>query len=540
MRLAVVGAFPFPHVQGSQVFVRDQLRDLRDAGAEPVLFCYGRALAAARTGPDDGAGDVPVVRTPRWLSPRRLRAGPSARKPLADAALAARLVATHRRRPFDAVLAHNAEAAVAAIAARAATRVPVLYVAHTLLAHELSAYGPAAWRAPLDGIGARVDAWVARRADGVVALCEEARAALARRCPGPTVLIPPALAARPLPPAAARVAACERHGLEPGRFALYAGNLDAYQELPLLARAARALGDTPVVVASHDPRAEADPVPGLRCLRVADLEETRALCAAAGVLVAARRRPGGFPVKLLNYMEAGRPIVAFAAAAPGLRDGREAVLLPDDAGAAELGKALAELLADPVRATALGRAARAHLEARHEPAARARETLALAERVARARRDPAFAAYVAADAVVAAPVERVFAELREPSRLLGLQPLLEAVRELEARAPGTRRFEAVERVRVPGLPGRRLRNRIETVLRAFPDEARVAFLTRSRPGLLLRGEFRLSLAGDGTRVEEDVVLRCPLGLRRFVVREACRAQRALVARLKARLESERA
>jgi glycosyltransferase involved in cell wall biosynthesis len=534
MRLAVVGAFPFPHVQGSQVFVRDQLRALRDLGARPVLFCYGAGLDLAA--PADGE----LVRVPRALSPRGLRAGPSAKKPVADAVLAARLVAAHRRRPFAAVLAHNAEAALAALAARAFTGVPVVYVAHTLLRHELSSYGPRAWRAGLDALGGRIDAFVARRVDAVAALGEEAREALAPRCRGPAAVIPPGLAARPLPGAPARVLECERHGLEPGRFVLYAGNLDAYQELPLLAEAARDLAPVPVVVASHDPRADrALParLAGLRAIRVRDLEEVRALCAAAGALVAPRRRPGGFPVKLLNYMEAARPIVAFSVAAPGLRHGREAVLLPETAGSAELCRALAELLADPERAASLGRAAREHLAARHHPRALARATLELVADARRARRERAFPAHFSCAVEVRAPVERVFAELARPDSFLGLQPLLAEVRELPARGSGSRRFEATEHVRLPRWLGRaRLRNRIETVLRPVADEARIAFLTRSRPGILLRGDFRLSLAEHGTRVEERVALRAPLVVRRFVVREARAAQRTLLDRLKRRLE----
>ena len=84
MRLAVVAAFPFPLAQGSQIFVAEQVRALAAAGARVTLFCYG-----------SGEGEPPegleIVRVPRRLSPRSLRAGPGLGKPLADAALAQRL-----------------------------------------------------------------------------------------------------------------------------------------------------------------------------------------------------------------------------------------------------------------------------------------------------------------------------------------------------------------------------------------------------------------------------------------------------------------
>ena len=129
--------------------------------------------------------------------------------------------------------------------------------------------------------------------------------------------------AAPEPAAIAR--SCERFGLEPGRFVLYSGNLDAYQELADLAQAARRLAPLPVVVATHAETGAA-PAP-LRLLRLASAEEGRALSFAAAVAVLPRRIPGGFPIKLLNYMEAGRAIVAHASVAEALEHERSGWLL---------------------------------------------------------------------------------------------------------------------------------------------------------------------------------------------------------------------
>ena len=54
-------------------------------------------------------------------------------------------------------------------------------------------------------------------------------------------------------------------------------------------------------------------------LAVRDFPEMRALIHAAQVHVCTRRRPSGFPVKLLNYMEAALPIVAYEGVAAGIR-----------------------------------------------------------------------------------------------------------------------------------------------------------------------------------------------------------------------------
>lgn len=343
------------------------------AGAEVTLFCYGAGEGAA-------SPDIDLVRVPRRLSPLALRSGPSAAKPLADAALAARFAAEARRRRFQVALAHNVEAALAALLARPLTGVPVVYVAHTLLGLELDAYVGRGLGGAARRLGRALDAALASRADAVLALSDAAAGRLASSARGPVALVPPGLDPRP-PPAAEDVArCCARAGVEPGRFALYTGNVDRYQDLDTLAAAARLLPDLPVVVATHGARVPREP--GLRCLRVRP-DEARALTWACAVAVLPRRRAGGFPIKLLNYMEAGRAIVVRPALAAGLEHGASAWLLAADAGAPELAHALRQLAAEPACAARLGRGARARLESRHAWPGLAAQTLDLARKLRR-------------------------------------------------------------------------------------------------------------------------------------------------------------
>jgi glycosyltransferase involved in cell wall biosynthesis len=337
-----------------------------------TLFCYGIG-----SGPEPPG--LPLVRIPRALTPRRVRAGPSPGKPLADAALALGLVRAQRARRFDLALAHNAEAGLAALCARAATGLPVIYVAHTLLGLELSSYAPAARRPALDRLGRWLDRMLAARADGVLALSPEAAKLLGREARGPLVVIPPGCDPAPEPAPAEVGRTCARFGLEPGRFALYAGNLDAYQELGDLAEAARRLAPLPVVVATQ--QGEGVAPPGLRVLRELSFEEERALGFGAAVAVLPRRIPGGFPIKLLNYMEAGRAIVAHAGVAGALEHDREAWLLPPGATAAELADAIGALASDPAHAERLGRGAREALTTRFAWPPLAERTLALCQAV---------------------------------------------------------------------------------------------------------------------------------------------------------------
>jgi len=373
--LALLGAFPFPLPQGSQIFMADQARALARAGARPTLFTYGRGQGAPPP-------DLDVAAAPAWTTPRAMRSGPNAGKPLADSALLATWTRAASRQRFAFALAHNVEAAWIGLLARARTRVPVVYVAHTLLRHELSAYAHPRWRRVLDRTGARIDHFVARHADAVLALCEEAADELAPHARGPVAVIPPGHDPAGPPSSAAIDRVCAHHDLRPHAFFLYTGNLDGYQELELLAAAAGRLpaGAPPVAVATHDAPAAAAAARRLSPLRIVSVsawDEMRALIHAARALVLTRRRPGGFPVKLLNYMEAARPIVAFEQVAVGLRDGESARLLDAAAGAADLASALTGLDREPAAAERLGAAAHRHLLDHHGWEAIAQRTLEL-------------------------------------------------------------------------------------------------------------------------------------------------------------------
>jgi glycosyltransferase involved in cell wall biosynthesis len=376
-RLALLAAFPFPLPQGSQVYVAQQARALALAGADVTLLCYGRGA------PD--AGEIAALQragvrlrcAPSALSRTPLAAGPSLRKPLADAALLGTLLKAQRRQRFDAVLAHHVEAACVGFAARSLGGAPVIYVAHTLLAHELPSYAPPRLAKVARRFGRALDRFVARRADASITLSSAAETALRAHGAGPVTRIRPGLDAATPPSAAAVALACARVGLVPGRFTAYAGNLDAYQDLALLAAAAP--GEAPVVALTHDPLRSTPP--GLRRVHVRDAAQARTLLFGAAAAVVPRRIVGGFPIKLLNYMEAERAIVAFADVAEGFTHDVDAWLLPREAGAAALRAALGTLLARTALSQRLGAAARGLLAARFRPEESAARTLALIDAV---------------------------------------------------------------------------------------------------------------------------------------------------------------
>ncbi len=365
MRVAALGAFPYPYPQGSQIYVTDHSRALREEGIEPVLFTYGRGIGAP---PED----LEVVSSPSWISPSVMRSGPSLGKFPGDAALFMTFLAAHRAAPFDVALAHNVEAAVIALQARRITGVPVVYMVHTILRFELASYATSRWGPTLDRIGRVVDDYVVRNANGVLALSGDAASLLGEAARGPVCVIPPGLDPAAPPNVAQIEDATARFELEPQRYSFYAGNLDGYQDLHLLEAAARELAQEsphpePIVIASHDAsRAPRERTPGLRWIEVSSFDEMRALCFGARALLLTRRRRGGFPIKLLNYMETARPIVAIERVAPGLRHRESAWLLDTSATGREWAQSLIDLRKDEALADALGRGARQVLEERHD------------------------------------------------------------------------------------------------------------------------------------------------------------------------------
>jgi glycosyltransferase involved in cell wall biosynthesis len=382
VRLALLAAFRFPAPQGSQRYADEQARALAAAGAEVTLFCYGRG-----DGRDTGA--LQLVRSAPWLAPARPSARLDLRKLPSDASLMTALARAHRAAPFDAVLAHNAEAALLALALRPVLRAPLIYVAHTLWQVELAAYLPRAFalagalRAP----GAALDRLLARRADATLVLSEAAEAALRPHARGPLAHIAPGWTREPAPDADEIEDVCRRHGLAPGEFAIYTGNLDGYQDLAELDAAAARLAPRRVVVATHDSRRVR--LAHLRVLRIASPEESRLLTYGARLAVVPRRHVGGFPIKLLQYMEAGRAIVARAPLADTLVHGESGWLLEQRDSADALAGAIARVYDDAPLAAQLGAGARRVLLKAHDWPALAWGTLDLARRaIARRRGTP--------------------------------------------------------------------------------------------------------------------------------------------------------
>lgn len=374
MRIAVVAACPFPSPQGSQVFVGEMCEALAGRGHEIELLTYGQG------GEGEGASGAYAHRRIRRLpGDDALRSGPTLVKPALDLLLARELSCMLARERFDLVHAHNYEAGAVAVATRVGRGVPVVYHSHSAMAEELPSYfATSVAKRCASFLGAGFDRTVPRAADHVIALSLDAAGAMRSagvRAEDLTV-VPPALAE--IGDGPSRDAARRDLAVAADRFVVgYCGNLDGYQDLDIVAAAiARMAAARPAtaplwLVFTHalDTRfarmlERSGAAPWTRVVVARSFAEVRTGMAACDTLTLPRRAPSGFPIKLLNYMAAARPVVTGIAG--------ERLLGADGGGCVAAGSSpdrwadvLERLRADPGRGEALGRAARRRFVSDH-------------------------------------------------------------------------------------------------------------------------------------------------------------------------------
>ncbi len=342
IRIALVLAGPYPAFRGSQVLLRQLEGGLSKRGHRVTVVTYG--------------------------AHRGLRPGLRPSRVVLDALLMARLFRIVRRERIDVIHAHNYEAAIAALVVGRATRRPVVYHGHSAMREELPTYvargGPA--REILRVVGHLLDTRVPRRADFCIAVTDELGAHLRRGGVDQAALA----CIAPVAPVEPVVGAHGRPAAEP--LVCYAGNLDGYQNLDFLvtvfAAVRAAEPSARLVLISHaDARDGAAALArrgmgaGVEIVQAGTYDEVRERLADAQVAVLPRAERSGFPMKLLNYMAAGKAVVACAGSAKGLRHDVTGVVVPDGDVSA-FATAVVGLLRDPARRDRLGAAARSTVE----------------------------------------------------------------------------------------------------------------------------------------------------------------------------------
>ncbi len=332
----MVGACPYPVPQGSQVLLRNTAQALHERGHEVHLVVYGH-------GENMTQDAFTVHRAMRVPGANRVAAGPSWFKPFQDAALVAALRRVVRKNRIEIVHAHNYEGLLVALAAG---KRPIVYHAHNCMADELPHF-----IGNSQGFGRWLDRTFPKKADHVIAPHAALREYLVEcGCDAARVtVIPPSVEVDAFPEPQFD------DSLPP---ILYTGNLDRYQNLDFLVHAVHLVRNEIPETEFRVATAQQGAVPGAVLLPTPDFAALRHVLARDAVVVCPRISWSGYPIKLLNAMAAGRPVVACKSAAHPITHDHDGIVVPDN-DAEAFAEAVQRLMRDPSLRVAYGANARA-------------------------------------------------------------------------------------------------------------------------------------------------------------------------------------
>ena len=316
IRVLMIAPTPFFADRGCHVRILGEIRALESAGCNVLLCTYhhGRDMEGVR-----------AARIPPLPGYRKLAAGPSNAKYVADPLLLlTSLRAASRERP-DVVHGHLHEGALIGRIVRAATGAPLVFDYQGSLTDELGAHG---YLDPEGVVGrgfSGLEAWIDSGADAIVASSgRSAEALVTERGAGRVRTVLDGVDTREFRPLSGqeRNGVRARHGVpEDAVLALYVGVLADYQGIDLLLdHLGPVLADHPrlhLLLAGYpeEPYRRRAAELGLdgqvRFSGRIPFEDTRALTGAADIGLTPKLSATEGNLKIYNYLACGLPVVAF-------------------------------------------------------------------------------------------------------------------------------------------------------------------------------------------------------------------------------------
>jgi len=352
--IVMIAACPFPTWQGSQVLIRQTAEALAGRGHRIHTLTYGYGEYSLTPA-------FRMHRIPRLPLMKGFRSGPDPSKILLDLFLLIELFRVVHRVKADVIHAHNYEALFLSFPVSKLLGVPLVYHSHTILSREFSTYFRSSPSKKLAGKAAEwADLVTTRLPDRFIAISDDeveffSGLGVTRE---KIDLLPPGITPGEIESGGT--------GEQEGSIC-YVGNLDRYQDIDTLFAAVRIAARTAehvklTVVTRSDWKRHRETVRRLgieervRFLRPGTLDEAMNELRTSSVAVITRNIRSGFPIKLLNYMAAGKAIVATRSAAKILVDGVHALVV-EDGNAEETAGAILKLLGDRSLRKTIGRSA---------------------------------------------------------------------------------------------------------------------------------------------------------------------------------------
>jgi glycosyltransferase involved in cell wall biosynthesis len=366
--VAMVAACPFPANHGSAASIREMSDTLTDMGHSVHIVTYP-------TGQEDiRVRRAKVHRTAPFRPETNAKVGPSTEKFVLDFQLLRLLCKVIREERIDIIHAHNYEGALVGIMAKWITGRPLLYNAVNLMSDELAGYKFIKPAFLAHGLAHALDWFIPIFPNHITAVSPELRTWFIEHGVRPSKVdmvpagIEPDLFDHPQPDKFR-----QQYQLNGQPIVMYTGVLNAFQRVDYLLRAfavalreqpkALLLVVSPLVSEVHEREQkhlaqELGISHSIIWISPHTLQDLPSYLALADVCVVPRPECPGHPVKLLNYMLAGKPVVSFAGGAKGVRHLHDAFIVPNHDFEA-LGRGMITLLNDRALAHDLGANARA-------------------------------------------------------------------------------------------------------------------------------------------------------------------------------------
>lgn len=366
LAIAIVAACPFPANHGTPGHIREMSQAVASLGHRVHVVTYPM-------GQDIPVAGIKIHRAGLYPGKNKIKVGPTYDKPLLDIVLVIKLCRVIWKEGIDIIHAFNYEGALAGYFAKIITKRPMVYYAINNMIDELPTYNFIRPRFLARIVANLLDYAVPRTGDYVTVLSEELYDFLVQKgIPGDKMSVIPAgvniQGFEGKDPTIIR----DRYGIGSRPLVVYTGTLDNFQGVDYLIKAMKVVTSTVneavLLIAGNIVRAS--DVERYKRLAVdtgvdknvifandRPLEELPYFLASADVAVVPRPACPGFPIKLLNYMAAGKGIVVFEGSAKGLKD-RVNAIVAESGNFEELGRGIARLLTDKDMASDLGLNAR--------------------------------------------------------------------------------------------------------------------------------------------------------------------------------------
>jgi len=366
LTILMVAACPFPANYGSPASIREMSDTLASFGHEVHIVTYP-------FGDDLTLKFAHVHRIPDLGWSRKISVGPTLQKPFLDlfmVFLACRLIWKYR---CDVIHAHNYEGALIGICAKLLTWRPLLYNAVNSMSDELASYNFIRPAFLARWLAAALDWFVPRVPDRITTVSRELKQELWRGGVAPDKIM--------VVPAGVMPEMFEKKGdsarfrsaldIHDGLTVLYTGTLDPFQRIDYLLEAfarlvpefpdALLLMVCPFTKPAHREVIEEQAVKlgianRIRWVESHRFEDLLDYLVLGDVAVVPRPQCPGHPVKLLNYMGAGLPIVVAAGSAKGIEHLENGYVCQDH-DIADMARGIVTLFRDRETAKRLGRSA---------------------------------------------------------------------------------------------------------------------------------------------------------------------------------------